>query len=88
MRELIAFTDYYPSSSLGTFTETLKIIDPVNAKNNVSKLYTAAQADAIVDAALGRRRCDRFGTGGHDEAGDRPLLAEGLRLGLSGMKRT
>ena len=30
----------------------MKIIDPVNAKNNVCKLYTATQADAIVNAAL------------------------------------
>jgi len=52
IRELIAFTDYYPAPSAGSFTETVKIIDPVNAKNNVSKLYTAAQADAIVNAAL------------------------------------
>jgi len=50
--ELIAFTDYYPSSSLSAFTEMVKIIDPVNPKNNVSKLYTATQVDAIVDAAL------------------------------------
>lgn len=52
IRELIFFTDYYPASSVGSFAERVKIIDPVNAKNNVSKLYTAAQADAIVDAAL------------------------------------
>ena len=52
IRELISFTDYYPASSLGSFTETMKMIDPVNAKNNVSKLYTPAQADAIVDAAI------------------------------------
>ena len=52
IRGLITFTDYYPESSVGTFTETVKIIDPVNAKNNVSKLYTAAQADAIINAAL------------------------------------
>jgi hypothetical protein len=51
IRELIYFTDYY--STVGSFPETVKIIDPVNATNNVSKLYTAAQADAIVDAALG-----------------------------------
>ena len=51
-REQIAFADYYAVSSVGTFTDTARIIDPVNAKNNVSKLYTAAQADAIVDAAL------------------------------------
>jgi len=30
----------------------VQIIDPVNAKNNVSRLRTAVQADAIVDAAL------------------------------------
>ena len=30
----------------------MQIIDPVNATNNVSRLYTAAEADAIVDAAL------------------------------------
>lgn len=52
IRELIVFTDYYKASSVGTFSETVNIIDPVNAKNNVSKLYTAAQADAIVEAAL------------------------------------
>ncbi len=52
IRELISFTDYYPASSVGSFTELVKIIDPVNAKNNVSKLYTTAQADMIVDAAI------------------------------------
>jgi hypothetical protein len=52
IRDLIVFTDYYKASSVGTFAEPVKIIDPVNAKNNVSKLYTAAQADAIVEAAL------------------------------------
>ncbi|HTV30265.1 MAG TPA: CBASS oligonucleotide cyclase [Xanthobacteraceae bacterium] len=52
IRELIVFTDYYKASLVGTITEPVKIIDPVNAKNNVSKLYTAAQADAIVEAAL------------------------------------
>jgi len=52
IRELVAFGDYYKVSSVGTFSEPVKIIDPVNAKNNVSQLYTAAQADAIVDAAL------------------------------------
>ncbi|WP_375305672.1 CBASS oligonucleotide cyclase [Bradyrhizobium sp. A11] len=51
-RQLIVFGDYYPVSSVGTITEPVKIIDPVNAVNNVSRLYTAQQADAIVDAAL------------------------------------
>ena len=29
-----------------------QIIDPVNATNNVARLYTTTNADAIVDAAL------------------------------------
>jgi tRNA nucleotidyltransferase (CCA-adding enzyme) len=52
MRERIAFTDYYAASKVGAFSEPVQIIDPVNAANNVSCLYTAAQADAIVNAAL------------------------------------
>ena len=52
MREKIVFDDYYPASSVGSFSETVQIIDPVNAGNNVSRLYTPAHADAIVDAAL------------------------------------
>ena len=51
-RERIAFSDYYGLASVGTFTEPVKIIDPVNAKNNVSRPYTTAQADAVVNAAL------------------------------------
>lgn len=50
--ELISFTDYYPKSKLETYTERVKIIDPVNPKNNASKLYTAREAEMIVDAAL------------------------------------
>lgn len=52
LRELMVFDDYYNPSVIGEFSEPVKIIDPVNAKNNVCKLYTAAQADAIVNAAL------------------------------------
>jgi tRNA nucleotidyltransferase (CCA-adding enzyme) len=52
LRELIVFGDYYKPEVVGAFSEPVKIIDPVNAKNNVSQLYTAAEADAIVDAAL------------------------------------
>jgi hypothetical protein len=51
-RERIVFGDYYSPSTVGVITEPVKIIDPVNAINNVSRLYTAQQADAIVDAAL------------------------------------
>jgi hypothetical protein len=52
LRERIVFGDYYRPESAAAFTETVQIVDPVNAKNNVSCLYTAAQADAIVEAAL------------------------------------
>ena len=52
MREKIFFSDYYAAGVVGAFSEPVQIIDPVNEKNNVSRLYTAAQADAIVEAAL------------------------------------
>jgi len=52
IRELIAFGDYYDPSCVADLSEPVKIIDPVNAKNNISKLYTEVQAAAIVDAAL------------------------------------
>jgi hypothetical protein len=52
LRERIVFGDYYRPDVVGAVTETVQIIDPVNAKNNISRLYTAAQADAIVEAAL------------------------------------
>ncbi len=52
MRKRIVFGDYYNPSTVGVFTEPVQIIDPVNAKNNASRLYTTAQADAIVTAAL------------------------------------
>ena len=52
MREKIIFTDYYRASVVGQFPAPVQVIDPVNAKNNVASLYTATQADAIVEAAL------------------------------------
>lgn len=52
MRQRIVFGDYYPISSVGAFYDTVQIIDPVNAANNAARLYTAANVDAIVDAAL------------------------------------
>ncbi len=52
LRERIVFADYYDPRTVGTFIEPVQIIDPVNAKNNVSRLYKRQQADAIVDAAL------------------------------------
>ena len=52
MREKIVFADYYAASEVRAFTEPVQMIDPVNEKNNVSRLYSAVQGDAIVDAAL------------------------------------
>jgi len=52
LREQIVFTDYYPASKVGEFSEPVQIIDPVNEENNVARLYSGSQADAIVDAAL------------------------------------
>jgi len=52
LRERIVFTDYYPASRVGALNAAVQIIDPVNHENNVARLYTAANADAIVDAAL------------------------------------
>ena len=52
MREKIIFSDYYAPSTVRNFLVPIQIIDPVNAKNNVSRLYTDTQADAIVEAAL------------------------------------
>ncbi|RYG99170.1 MAG: nucleotidyltransferase [Alphaproteobacteria bacterium] len=48
----IIFTDYYPHSKVGSFSEPVQIIDPVNELNNVSKLYSRSQADIIVEAAI------------------------------------
>jgi len=52
LREKIVFQDYYAPGTVASFSEPIQIIDPVNAKNNVSRLYTNENADLIVDAAL------------------------------------
>lgn len=51
LRQRIAFSDYYALSQVPASTDVVQIIDPVNAINNTAHLYTAANADAIVDAA-------------------------------------
>lgn len=52
LRKRIVFDDYYDLDTVGEHTEPVQIIDPVNADNNVSRLYTGAQRDTIFDAAL------------------------------------
>lgn len=50
--KLVVFDDYYKPSTVGAFTTPIKIIDPVNALNNVGQLYDQALVKQIVDAAL------------------------------------
>lgn len=52
MREKIVFSDNYPLNKVGSFTEPVQIIDPVNEINNAARLYLGSHADAIVEAAL------------------------------------
>ena len=52
MREEIIFEDYYSSSDVEEFSDPVRIIDPVNPKNNVANLYTNHQAEMIVEAAM------------------------------------
>ena len=52
LAEKILFEDYFRRSSAKSFTDRIQIIDPVNLENNVSRLYTSAQAKVIVEAAL------------------------------------
>lgn len=52
LRKRIVFEDYYRANTVGGFTDRIQIIDPVNAKNNASRLYNDAHASAMVNAAL------------------------------------
>lgn len=52
LRELIIFSDYYdPKKVSGHTSDTVKIIDPVNATNNVGDRYTDSNVASIVSAA-------------------------------------
>jgi Second Messenger Oligonucleotide or Dinucleotide Synthetase domain len=52
LKELIAFNDYYSLSSIEPRSESVRIIDPVNAGNNAAKQYAIQQVKAIVEAAI------------------------------------
>ena len=52
LRQRIVFSDYYSPSRVGALSDRVQIMDPVNPKNNVSRLYTDSHADQIVDAAI------------------------------------
>lgn len=52
LHERIVFEDYYKASQVGSFSEHVQIIDPVNEQNNTARLYTRDQANEIVEKAL------------------------------------
>ena len=52
LRERIVFEDHYKASSVAKFDDPVQIIDPINPSNNVARLYTVENVEAIVDAAL------------------------------------
>jgi len=52
LSQLVSFEDYYSKSKIPTFSNPVRIIDPVNPKNNAAQLYTRAQADLIIEAAM------------------------------------
>jgi hypothetical protein len=52
LKDRIVFSDYYDGAKVPALSEPVQIIDPVNAANNVSRLYTQGEADAIVEAAI------------------------------------
>lgn len=52
LKDRIVFSDYYDGAKVPALSDPVQIIDPVNAANNVSRLYTHGEADAIVEAAL------------------------------------
>lgn len=48
----IAFADYYDPKACVTTPAPMRIWDPVNCENNVSRLYTSVNRDKLVEAAL------------------------------------
>jgi len=52
LAEKIIFDDYYKLSEVGTFSDPIQIIDPVNPENNAARLYTRIDQNRIIEAAL------------------------------------
>lgn len=52
LQQHLVFEDNYKASDVPTSNDLVQIIDPVNASNNVARLYTQTNVDAIVNAAL------------------------------------
>ena len=49
--EQVIFNDYYDLAEVPAFNDPIRIIDPVNATNNVCKSYTAANRNQLLEAA-------------------------------------
>lgn len=52
LKDSIYFEDNYKKTEIPVFTHPMKIIDPVNPENNVSKLYDRSNIDKIVESAI------------------------------------
>lgn len=52
LRNRIAFSDYYPLSTIAQSDALVQVIDPVNKTNNVTSEYETHNLDAIESAAL------------------------------------
>src|SRR5690606_25686379 len=48
LKERIVFDDNYSVSKVGVLPDLVQIIDPVNPANNVARLYTRQNVDAII----------------------------------------
>lgn len=51
-RSVIAFNDYYDPATCRVVGQPIRMWDPVNCENNVAKLYSVGQKDAVVEAAI------------------------------------
>jgi len=51
LRDRIVFSDYYNATAVTIPADRIQIVDPVNPKNNVGRLYTDSEARLIEDAA-------------------------------------
>jgi tRNA nucleotidyltransferase (CCA-adding enzyme) len=65
LTEQVIFSDYYALGSVTPTNDPVRVIDPVNANNNVCKTYTASDRALLVDAAadaLDAVTAARYGT--------------------------
>jgi hypothetical protein len=65
LAETVAFDDYYKLSDIPSSRDPIRIIDPVNATNNVCGTYTSIHRDALLEAAadaLDAVTAARYGT--------------------------